>query len=861
MKLNTGIVRSNALCIGCNRCMTNCPVPGANISVASQRGHRIEVNAERCISCGQCIDICPHKAREYVDDTDRFFADLAAGKSISLVIDPAFRILYPDRMGRILAYLRSLGAEGIYDISFGADICTWAAISCYQQYPDRNWISSACASVVETIEKFYPDLVDYLLPVLSPLQCLTVYVRQYLHDDAPLAYIGPCIAKQNEQFSDGRISAVSYRITLQRLFKHLEGMYLEGYEEADLRSPDLGYLYAINDGIKENLSYFMPPKFDVIAVNDLSRYGNNFMSYYTNILQLRKLAPFMISIRSDHMCCVSSSTVDKTEEVFSMNVSSLKTIRSHIQQRLDYRKSRAERVSMLNERFSRLVLSDFKRSFVNRYRQPFRLPADVLHDIFQAMDKTDVVSQSIDCGFCGYPTCQDMAKAIAYGFNQVENCIHYTRKEALRLYYTDGLTGIPSWNGFRRDTKELLWNHPETAFVIVYFNIQNFKMVNDLYGFAMGDQTLKMVAGRIQRFVAAMGTCGRVMGDHFILCMPETRDNVQALIETIRQNIDKHDLDFPISFDLGFYRIKDPTVPFEVMMDCARLAQLTIKGSYDVGWAYYDEAMHDKMRTEAWVTKEMRRALDEHQFQVYLQPQYDHRSRRMVGAEALVRWLHPERGLVTPREFIPVFERNFFICQMDHFVWERTCQLLRDWLDRGLPVVPVSVNISRICLYDNALPQFFATLREQYHLPRQLLRLEITESAYTQDPEQLVAMVTALRNHGFIVEMDDFGSGYSSLTTLHEMPIDVVKLDLRFITGSQSQKGRAIIKAVVYMMQILHLGVIAEGVETAEQADFLVSSGCSTIQGYYYSQPLPATAFEARLQSDSAALQDGPQTS
>lgn len=265
--------------------------------------------------------------------------------------------------------------------------------------------------------------------------------------------------------------------------------------------------------------------------------------------------------------------------------------------------------------------------------------------------------------------------------------------------------------------------------------------------------------------------------------------------------------------------------------------------------------MIENLKDEQELITDMVVGLQRNEFTVYLQPQYDYTTESLVGAEALVRWNHPTKGLISPAIFIPVFERNGFITQLDLFIWEKTCQLLQKWKDMGLNPIPVSVNISRRDIYNQNLVQVFNGLLKKYNLTPNLLRLEITESAYMENPTQLIQVVEALRDNGFCLEMDDFGSGYSSLNTLKEVPVNVLKLDMKFIAadtkdlkdGKNNSKGGNILSSVIRMANWLHLPVIAEGIESKEQADYLKSIGCFYMQGYYFARPLPIEKYEELL--------------
>ena len=296
--------------------------------------------------------------------------------------------------------------------------------------------------------------------------------------------------------------------------------------------------------------------------------------------------------------------------------------------------------------------------------------------------------------------------------------------------------------------------------------------------------------------------------------------------------------------------IDDTSLDVALMCDRALMALRTIKQRYNESYAYYDEVLRDKLILEQRIISEMAQALETGQFVVYYQPQFRYSTGKMAGAEALVRWQHPQRGLISPAVFIPIFEKNGFIASLDRFVWEQVCMKMREWLDKGMEI-SVSVNISRIDIEDQSLCQFLEQLVKKYRIPAELLKLEITESVYMRNPTELIAVVKKLQNRRFTVEMDDFGSGYSSLNILKDVPVDVLKLDLKFLGGDGRSRGGTILSSVVRMARWLDLPIIAEGVETKQQADFLLSIGCDYMQGYYFARPMPAEELEALMQQDS----------
>lgn len=253
---------------------------------------------------------------------------------------------------------------------------------------------------------------------------------------------------------------------------------------------------------------------------------------------------------------------------------------------------------------------------------------------------------------------------------------------------------------------------------------------------------------------------------------------------------------------------------------------------------------------EQQITDDMEPALHNGEFQVYLQPKYDIFTEKMAGAEALVRWVHPVKGIIPPDKFIPIFEKNGFITELDMYVWDKTCELINEWIREDNKYVPVSVNVSRKDIYRQNLPEVFLNLLKKYHLKQKYLHIEITESAYTEDPEQLIKVVNQLKEAGFTIEMDDFGTGYSSLNMLAKLPIDILKLDMKIIQSYGQQNGtRSIINFIMGLAKWMNLYVVAEGVETKEQLELLKSMDCNYAQGYYFAKPMPENDFGDKLQN------------
>lgn len=419
----------------------------------------------------------------------------------------------------------------------------------------------------------------------------------------------------------------------------------------------------------------------------------------------------------------------------------------------------------------------------------------------------------------------------------------------------DQLTGLFSKEYFFERVRRQLREHPEREYTIVCSNIENFKLYNDTFGTAAGDLLLRQIADITQAMVGKTGFCGRFSADRF-LCLQE-RD----LESKDRKKFgEPSPLTSPqmrrVVMRWGIYEIADRTVPVEQMCDRAMLAADSIKGQYNQYFAVYDDTLRSRLLREKAITDTMETALNEGQFVIYYQPKYSLRGSCMAGAEALVRWIHPEWGFMSPGEFIPMFEKNGFISRVDQYVWEKVCAQLREWKDKGYPLLPVSVNVSRADVYQVHLDEKLLEIARRYDVDPQYLHLEITESAYTENPNQVVAMVDKLRSRGFVIEMDDFGSGYSSLNMFGRMALDVLKLDMNFVRSQIEGCGsKSILGDVIAMAHRLSLSVVAEGVETREQVERLRAADCDYIQGYYYARPMPADEFEEMLRSKACASQ------
>lgn len=410
----------------------------------------------------------------------------------------------------------------------------------------------------------------------------------------------------------------------------------------------------------------------------------------------------------------------------------------------------------------------------------------------------------------------------------------------------DALTGIYTREAFCKYTQDMLQMNPETDYVLMRLDVERFKIINDLFGTKVGDMVLNIIAQKLKKKLQGIGTYGRIAGDNFVCCFPEGTINMEDIGLQHDPDIEELQLKYDITLYYGVYRITDRSVSINLMCDRAEMVIRTIKGNYLKRIAYYDDELRMKMLEEQQLTNDMQSGLNNGEFCIFLQPIYDVNSDHITTAEALVRWNHATKGIISPGIFIPLFERNGLITKLDRYVWELACKSIRSSIDNGETVVPVSVNVSRINLFLPNLGEELVALLDQYHLEPHHLKLEITESAYTKDQKQLLDAIMKLKEKGFTIVMDDFGSGYSSLNVLKDMPIDVVKVDMSFINDvSTSRKADVIMMNMVRMAKEIGITVVVEGVETEDQLQYLKSINCDQIQGFLYSKPVPEAVFHS----------------
>lgn len=422
-------------------------------------------------------------------------------------------------------------------------------------------------------------------------------------------------------------------------------------------------------------------------------------------------------------------------------------------------------------------------------------------------------------------------------------------KDEATLYATrDQLTGLWNRDYFFEMVAKTIHENPDEEFVMIASDIYQFKMFNEILGVQTGDDLLLAIAQGYRERCKRLWVFSRVAGDRYGLLMPKSDFNEERFMAFVRGVFDRKYYELKVHCYVGVYEIVDRSVSAESMYNRAYMALESIKGDFRKEIAYYHEEIRNRRIFEITTLDEMDRALLNNEFVIYLQPQIDVHTKEVVSAEALIRWNKPGRGIVPPSEFIPLFENNGMIAKLDYQVWELACRQLYIWKNEGFEERSISVNISAKDFYLSDLYESITGLVERYKVNPKNLKLEITETAFVLDVKKQMSLVRRLQEYGFIIEIDDFGSGYSSLNSLKDICVDVLKMDMKFFEKTdETDRAEKIVRSVVRLANELGMPVIAEGVETAEDVEMLERVGCQIIQGYYFSKPLSVPDYEKFL--------------
>lgn len=420
-------------------------------------------------------------------------------------------------------------------------------------------------------------------------------------------------------------------------------------------------------------------------------------------------------------------------------------------------------------------------------------------------------------------------------------------EESYRYQLAKVITNDKNPESFNREVAKLFEQNPNKDYALIQFDIAGFKLINQQYGERVGDEILEYIINTLKYVCSDQQIFVRLTADVFMIVTPYSEKNeLLDFIENIRDLLQGYkDIEYRLVFGINF--VKDKTKNLRKYGDGAAFARQSIKNNALKYVAFFEDNMEKSANNKKWVEDQMEKALNKHEFEMYLQPKFSISSEEVVGAEALVRWMHPEKGMIPPMDFIPLFEKNGFVVKLDRYMWEEACKCLANWKKEGKKIIPISVNVSRRHMQDDSYLEYLEGLLKKYDLEKKYLEIEITE---TLDDIAVSRGIEELKHRGFTLLMDDFGTGYSSLNMLKDTQFDVIKIDRGFLNNFiESDRGKAIVRHTITMTHDIGLDIVAEGVETIEQARFLNECGCEIAQGYYYAKPMPLSDFNEKYAS------------
>lgn len=416
--------------------------------------------------------------------------------------------------------------------------------------------------------------------------------------------------------------------------------------------------------------------------------------------------------------------------------------------------------------------------------------------------------------------------------------------ESNRTYMTD----LYNLRAFQYKAGEEMLENPQLKFAMIVLDFANFKSINEFCGRDVGDGLLKCTADALREQMGEHVVLSHFRADIFALVMPFEKE--EELVDTVLR-IDKRISEYKIPYKVlpafGICVAESPAMSVSLMRDYATMALNTIKGKFYAKYAFFDEKMRSQMLLNKMIENDIVGALEEEQLHLYIQPKINMNTKEIIGGEALVRWHHPERGVVPPGQFLPVLEKNGLIIDVDIYIWTRVFQFIGKRLSEGKRAVPISINISRSHVFDKTFRKCLVELAQEYRVPTEYVLLELTESGFLENEEVMYDNMKYLRNYGFTLSMDDFGTGYSTMTMLKNQPVDEIKIDRGFIVDIENAKSKSIVRHTIDMLHELDMKIIAEGVEEKTQQDFLLQCGCSSAQGFLYYKPMPVEEFEQLL--------------
>lgn len=551
--MNKGLIYTNDKCIGCNKCVRICSSFGASISHTRPNHNSIEINSERCINCGACIDVCQRGAREYLDDTNKFFNDLKNKEEISALVAPAFIAKYPNKYKSILGALRKLGIKKIIPVSLGADICTWAYLKLINEKGYTEKISTACPVVVSYIEHWMPSLIDKLMPVKSPLMCLATYLRNVLGYKEKFAFIGPCIAKKSEMEEFPEL--VEYNITFPKLIEYVDKYNYHDEKSFDKFDYGLGSFYPAPGGLADNLKWFLGDDTPVRVISGKT-YLYQYLSKLKDNIEDDELSYTLFDALNCQEGCLEVTAKSYSLDIEDKSILEINEIRAnskHTENNSPWNPNICfeDRLKNLNGQFKNLNLDDYLIKFIDRSDKcKVLLPNEAeANKIYLSMHKDTDESRHIDCSACGYESCEEMMIAIHNGFNTKHNCVYSEKEESIyltKMSFADQLTGVMNRNAYERKIEALYANNKPLAFILA--DVNGLKLANDTGGHAAGD---RLIIETAKGFANEFGVENvyRIGGDEFLTILEDYKE--KEIIENI-ELVKKYLASIDVSASIGY---------------------------------------------------------------------------------------------------------------------------------------------------------------------------------------------------------------------------------------------------------------------------------------------------------------------
>lgn len=866
MRLNEGLIYTNDNCIGCNRCISGCPVLGANISVKRGSRNRIYVDGDACIHCGKCLKNCQHNAREYRDDTQSFLQALRSGESVSLLVAPSFFAVHGEEGKALLGKLLSLGVSCIYDVSYGADIATWAYMEYLKLHPMEGAIAPPCSASMSYIQKYSKILTEKIIPVYSPVLCLASYLRKYRGCSDKLAFLSPCIAKKDEISDPGSGELIQYSVT----YAHVEEALKEVQETPDeveilLGDCGLGRIFPLPGGLSANLRHFLPAHETVREVHGV-RYVYDYIRSLEQQVEQNRPLPDLIDCMNCSFGCLNGTGIgnggNEGEDDLFIRMQALGRPNPQIPEEENpylqelTLKERKERLAM---RFEDLMLEDFMRSYEReecRKSDSFdrmRLVDEAkLDTIFRDMYKDTEEARKIDCHSCGYKSCREMAIAIARGYNSKENCIYYLKDQGIRMALKEPRYGISNATAFGRFLSDMIGEGQQEEYICLQFNVLNFSRVNQNYGYQQGEVIMKLYCAMVSAMAGQKEIVALMGGNTFQAAFHKNRLEwaIEQLTGGVRVPFFPGD-EIRLKARVAVYWPQKQDISPPMILEHMAMTYSLLQQNNKEKVIYYDKELRKRLEEEDRIFERIEPAIRNREFEVYYQPKVDMNTRRLTGAEALIRWNHGGT-VISPAKFVPLCEKRGLIEKLDFFVLESVCESISRWENQSIRLVPVSVNFSKQHFVNRNVADQINEIASRYDIPRKFLEVEFTETAYMEDSDGLIYSINRLHEYGIASSMDDFGTGYSSLSMLQDMSFDTLKLDKSFLDANRymQQRGRAVIENIIRMAKQLDMTIVSEGIETEDELSFMRSMGCDAAQGYLFDRPLRRDDFEERLKKE-----------